>query len=148
MARFGIGWLGVVALATVACAGSSGSSKTSSGASTAATAASAENEAKQPGTASAAGDSAGASSAGGATRQVVGRIELLDRANEVTLSGTERVGLAFDQFKIDEATRITLPNGERATVADVSPGDEVRATFSGSGADAHLERLEILPSGE
>jgi hypothetical protein len=76
---------------------------------------------------------------------VVGRVELLDRANDVTLSGTEGVGLGFDKFKIDPSTPVTL-NGERASVADISPGDEVRATFAGKDTDAHLQRIEILPA--
>lgn len=146
MTRFVIGWLSVAALATLACASSTRSAKAGSGAASA-TAPAAANETKPSGTASAAGGSADASPAGEAARQIVGRVELLNRANEVTLSGTERVGLAFEKFKIDDGTKITV-NGERASVADVNAGDEVRASFSGKGDEAHLDRLEVLPSGE
>jgi hypothetical protein len=143
MTRFGIGWVGAAAFATLAYAGSTQSAKSSSGASAASTAA-AKRDAKPAATAS---GTAGSASTGGPTRVVVGRVELLDRANHVTVSGTERAGLAFDKFKIDQGTEITV-NGERASVAEVNPGDEVRASFSGKGDDARLERLEILPSGE
>jgi hypothetical protein len=133
MTRFLMIGLSAATLATVACAGGTGSAKAGTP-----RPAAAERDAKPTGKTSA---------ANGATREVVGRVELLNRANEVTLSGTERVGLAFDKFKIDPRTEVTV-NGERASAADVNPGDEVRASFSGHGEDAHLQKLEVLPPGK
>src|SRR5512144_1014358 len=139
MTRFLIVWLSAAGLATVACAGGTRSAK----AGTPAPAAAAR-DTKPAGQASA---PSAATPAKGATRVVGGRVELLDRANDVTLSGTERVGLAFDKFRIEPGTEVTV-NGERASVSDVNPGDEVRASFSGKGEDARLERLEVLPPGK
>jgi hypothetical protein len=137
MTRFGLGWLCAVAFATVACATGTRPAKASAGTTAPSTA---ERQATPAGAASQTSGSAAAP-----TRVVVGRVELIDRANEVTLSGTEGVGLGFDKFKIAPDTQVTV-NGQRATAAEVNPGDEVRASFSGKDDDAHLVRIEVLPS--
>ncbi len=137
-AGFAMGWVGAVALAASACAGSTRSAGTSSGA----TAAPATAPAPSGAASAMVGDT---SSAGAPTRVVVGRVELLDRANDVTLSGTEGVGLGFDKFKIQPDTPVLL-NDQQVGVAEINPGDEVRATFTGKDDDAHLQRIEILPS--
>ncbi len=139
MARFGIGFATAIAVATVACAGNARSAKAGSGPSAAATAPS---TAASSQTANAAN---GAAPASGPTRTVVGRVEVLDRANDVTLSGTEEVGLGFDKFKIQPDTQVTV-NGQRASAAEINPGDEVRASFTGKDSDAHLQRIDVLPA--
>ncbi len=127
MNRLGIVLATATALLALACAGSTHSGKTAS-------------------STAAAGPTAAASAAAGTpTRTVVGRVALIDRANDLTLAGTEAVGLAFDKFKIADGTPVTL-NGQHASVADIRPGDEVRASFVGSDADAHVQKIEILPS--
>ncbi len=136
MTRFVVGFSAVVvAVAAVAYAGGTRSARSSS----APTATSAAQSTR--------GSSAAAASAApaGPTRSVVGRVELLDRANDVTLSGTESVGLGFDKFKIEPSTEVTV-NGRRASAAEINPVDDVRASFTGNDADAHLQRIEVLPS--
>ena len=39
-------------------------------------------------------------------------------------------------------------NGERASAADLNPGDEVRASLSGSGDEIRVEKLEVVSPGE
>jgi hypothetical protein len=72
-----------------------------------------------------------------------GRIERLDRADNVTIAGSESVGLAFEEFKVDDKTQVTTPNG-KGTVAQLNEGDEVRASFSGSGEDLHVDKLQVV----
>jgi hypothetical protein len=141
MTSFRIGIVGAVALAALACAGSTRSGKPASSESGGTTIKTAAEERE------AASATAGATPAGTATREVEGRVELIDRANNVTLAGTESVGRAFEKFKIDEDTKITV-NGEQATVNEINPGDEVRASFSGEGDELRLERLEIVSPQE
>jgi Cu/Ag efflux protein CusF len=75
--------------------------------------------------------------------QVQGRIESIDRGNNVTLAGSEAIGHAFDHFKIDDDTRVTV-NGEKADLAELNEGDDVRASFSTSDGELHLDRIEVL----
>ncbi len=77
------------------------------------------------------------------TRVVVGRLESVDRANNLTIAGSEAAGLAFDKFKIDGDTQV-LRAGKDASVADLDEGQEVRASLSDN---LHVQRIEILPSG-
>jgi hypothetical protein len=80
--------------------------------------------------------------ASGATRQVEGRVELVDRANHLTLAGTETAGHAFDKLTVDQRTEVTV-DGKKATLADVNPGDPVRASFAPQGDELHVVRLEV-----
>ncbi len=73
-------------------------------------------------------------------------MQLLDRDNEMTLSGTEAVGHAFDKLKLDDATQVSV-NGQRGTIADVNEGEDVRASFSPKGNALHVDRIEILSPG-
>jgi Cu/Ag efflux protein CusF len=75
--------------------------------------------------------------------EVQGRIESIDRGNNVTLAGSEAIGHAFDRFKADEDTRVTV-GGDKADLADLAEGDEVRASFSTSGGELHLDRVDVL----
>ena len=138
MTRFGIGFVvGATALASLACAGGTRSGKAASqgGGKMIATAA-------QSGAPSGAADAA----AGAAKpKQLEGRIERIDRAHNVTLAGAEQVGPAFEKFKVDDDTKITV-NGEEATLSEVNPGDEVRASFSGQAEDLHVDHLDVVSS--
>jgi hypothetical protein len=77
--------------------------------------------------------------------EIQGRVVQVDRGNNLTVAGSESAGLAFDQFKVDSSTDVTI-GGSKASVNDVNPGDEVRASFSGTGDNLHVDRLQILPS--
>jgi Tfp pilus assembly protein PilW len=76
--------------------------------------------------------------------EIQGRIERVGKANSLTIAGSESAGLAFDQFKVDSSTDVTIGDA-KASINDVNPGDEVRASFSGTGDTLHVDRLQILP---
>jgi hypothetical protein len=59
------------------------------------------------------------------------------------IAGSESVGLAFEEFKLDDKTQVTTPSG-KGTVAELNEGDEVRASFSGSGEDLHVDKVQVL----
>ena len=92
--------------------------------------------------AAAGGDRASAAAKSG---EIQGRVERVDRANNLTIAGSESAGLAFDEFKVDSNTEVTI-GGAKASVASVNPGDEVRASFSERGDSLHLDRLQVVPS--
>jgi hypothetical protein len=79
--------------------------------------------------------------------QVQGRIEAIDRGNNVVLAGSEAVGHAFDKFKVDDDTHVTI-NGEQAGLAELNEGDEVRASFSSSEGELHLDRIDVLTAND
>jgi hypothetical protein len=134
MKTFRIGIAGAAAIACIACAGHARTSKAgSSGAARAETGQESSPTAAAP-----------ATQAPGLT-EVQGRVERIDRANNVTLAGSERVGHAFEQLKLDDGTRITV-DGKEATPAEVHEGDEVRASFSVAGDELHVDRLDVLTS--
>ncbi|MFL5273783.1 MAG: hypothetical protein ACJ79E_17130, partial [Anaeromyxobacteraceae bacterium] len=72
-----------------------------------------------------------------------GRIERLDRADNAMIAGSESVGLAFEEFKLDDKTQVTTPNG-KGSLAELNEGDEVRASFSGSGEELHVDKLQVV----
>ncbi len=78
-------------------------------------------------------------------REVEGRVERIDRADNVTIAGSESAGLAFQPLKVDTGTEV-VKDGKKATLLDVEEGDEVRASMSGNGE--RVDRIEILRSDE
>jgi len=82
----------------------------------------------------------------GASGVVEGRAEL-DRANNLVVAGSEGEGLAFERFKIDDRTEVTI-DGQQASMAQVNAGDEVRAAYSGTPDALHVDRLEVVREGE
>jgi hypothetical protein len=130
---------------TASAAPDSASSTGPEGARASASPGAASTSSTAPRTASAA--TQGASSAGaqaGTPGKFLGRIERIDRADNVTIAGSEGVGLAFEQFKVDTKTEVVTPGG-KGSMTDLNEGDEVRASFSGSGEELHVDKLEVLP---
>jgi hypothetical protein len=82
-------------------------------------------------------DTASATAAPGG--EVTGRVDDLDRAaNTFTISGLS--------VKFDSGTEVTK-DGQRASPAEIKEGDQVRASFSGSGTDRTAQRIEVMSSG-
>jgi hypothetical protein len=88
--------------------------------------------------------SAPATAAAPTSGEIQGRVEQVDRSDNLVISGSERAGLAFDHFKADDRTEVTI-GGKKASLADVEPGDEVRASFSGQGDALHVDKLQVTP---
>jgi hypothetical protein len=88
-----------------------------------------------------AGTDTGASTSSGtsqAGKQLAGRIDRIDRStNTLTLDGR--------MLKMDSSTEVTK-DGSRATLSDVKEGDQVRASFSGSGDTLNAQRIEVMSS--
>jgi hypothetical protein len=136
MRTFRIGIAGAAAIACIACAGHARTSTAASGGAAQA----------DTGQASSTTAAAPAVQALG-PKEIQGRVERIDRANNVTLAGSESVGHAFEQLKLDDETRIKV-DGKEATPIEVHEGDEVRASFSVQGDELHVDRLEVLTSAQ
>jgi hypothetical protein len=79
-----------------------------------------------------------------ASGEIQGRVEQVDPADHFVIAGSEKAGLGFDHFKADERTEVTI-GGKKASLAEVQPGDEVRASFSGQGDALHVDKLQVTP---
>jgi Cu/Ag efflux protein CusF len=79
-----------------------------------------------------------ARSGGSSTSAVSGTVKNVDPAkNEVTVAGSHGTLTVTDETQI-------VKDGQRAALADVHEGDEVRASYSGAGDTLHVSRLEIV----
>ncbi len=136
MRRLGIVAMVWLALGSVAWAGNTGAAKANAAA----------NRGPSAASSSTSGGATNAAAPAGREQNVEGRVQLLDRDNEMMLSGTEAVGRAFDKLKLDDATRVTV-NGQQGTIADVNEGQDVRASFSPKDGELHVDRIEILSPG-
>jgi flagellar basal body L-ring protein FlgH len=76
--------------------------------------------------------------------EIAGRVEQVDPADHFVIAGSEQSGLGFDHFKADERTEVTI-GGKKASLAEVQPGDEVRASYSGQGDALHVDKLQVTP---
>jgi hypothetical protein len=71
--------------------------------------------------------------------ELTGRVESFDRSqNTLTISGTE--------LEIDSSTEV-MRDGTRASISDIKEGDQVRASFTGSGDTAAARRIEVMTQG-
>jgi Domain of unknown function (DUF5666) len=78
--------------------------------------------------------------ASGATREgpLTGRVAKIDRSrNTIEVGGKT--------LKIDSTTELTK-DGTRAGFQDIKEGDQVRASYAGSGKPLHAQRLEVTSS--
>lgn len=70
-----------------------------------------------------------------------GKVQRFDRSkNELTLSGSDR------KLKLDSTTKV-MRDGARASIDDIKEGDQVRASFSGSGDTLEVRSLDITSEG-
>lgn len=70
-----------------------------------------------------------------------GKVQRFDRSkNELTLSGSDR------KLKLDSTTKV-MRDGARASIDDIKEGDQVRASFSGSGDTLEVKSLDITSEG-
>ena len=76
-----------------------------------------------------------------ATKSLQGKVEKFDRAeNTLTLSGTDK------KLKVDSSTQV-MKEGARASLEDIKEGDQVRASYSGTGETVNAQTIDIVPSG-
>jgi Cu/Ag efflux protein CusF len=68
--------------------------------------------------------------------QVTGKVGKIDKTNkEITLS-----------LKVSDSTQVTK-DGQRASLTDIKEGDQVRASFSGSGESLQVTEIEVMSPG-
>lgn len=81
------------------------------------------------------------SSTSGHFDALAGKVQRFDRSkNELTLSGSDR------KLKLDSTTKV-MRDGARASIDDIKEGDQVRASFSGSGDTLEVKSLDITSEG-
>ncbi|HTP25766.1 MAG TPA: hypothetical protein VMK12_08920 [Anaeromyxobacteraceae bacterium] len=77
----------------------------------------------------------------GSDKSLHGKVENFDRtSNTLTLSGSSKT------FKLDPSTKVSK-NGAKATLDDIQEGDEVRASYSGSGNTLQVKSIDIMSTG-
>jgi Cu/Ag efflux protein CusF len=68
--------------------------------------------------------------------QVTGKVDKIDKSNnELTLS-----------LKVSDSTQVKK-DGQTASLTDIKEGDQVRASFSGSGESLQVTEIEVMSSG-
>lgn len=94
------------------------------------------------GTTGSMGTGSTASTMGDASSQhLVGTVEKFDQASkELTLANSDK------KLKISDDTTV-MKDGQQATVSDIQEGDQVRASFSGSGDTLQVSRIEVMSAG-
>jgi hypothetical protein len=74
-----------------------------------------------------------ASSSASSRNQIEGKVDKFNQSSkELTLS-----------LKLSDSTQVTK-DGQRATLSDIKEGDQVRASFSGSGESLQVTRIEVM----
>ncbi len=70
-----------------------------------------------------------------------GKVEKFDRSkNTLTLSGSDKT------LKLDSSTKV-MKDGSQASLEDIKEGDQVRASYSGSGSTLKVKSIDIMSAG-
>lgn len=79
----------------------------------------------------------GTASAGTAGQnEITGKVEKYDKAKkELSL-----------RLKVSDDTQV-MKDGQRASLSDIKEGDQVRASFTGSGENLQVQRIDVVSSG-
>ncbi len=86
--------------------------------------------------------SSGMGSSASAKNEVSGKVEKFDRsAHTLKLRGSDK------ELKVDPSTTDVTRDGAHASLEDIKEGEQVRASFSGSGDDLTATRIDIQSSG-
>lgn len=75
------------------------------------------------------------------SQELTGTVEKFDHASkELTLANSSK------KLKISDDTTV-MKDGQAATLTDIQEGDQVRASFSGSGDTLQVSRIEVMSAG-
>lgn len=75
------------------------------------------------------------------SQQLTGTVEKFDHAaKELTLANSSK------KLKISDDTTV-MKDGQAASLTDIQEGDQVRASFSGSGDTLQVSRIEVMSAG-
>ncbi|WP_242345584.1 hypothetical protein [Anaeromyxobacter terrae] len=73
--------------------------------------------------------------------ELTGKVEKFDRdTKELTLANSDK------KLKVSDSTRV-MKDGQRASLSDIKEGDQVRASFSGTGDTLQVNRIDVMTSG-
>jgi Cu/Ag efflux protein CusF len=73
-------------------------------------------------------------------KQLSGTVQKYDKdSNELTLANSDK------KLKLTDSTKV-MRNGRRASTTDIREGDQVRASYSGSGDTLNVTRIDLIPS--
>ena len=87
------------------------------------------------------GGSATEQHAMGSKNELTGTVEKFDReTKELRLQNSEK------KLKVSESTRV-MKDGQTASLSDIKEGDQVRASFSGSGDTLMVSRIDLMTAG-
>jgi Cu/Ag efflux protein CusF len=93
---------------------------------------------EQPGAATEKHEAMGGTASAGAAGQneITGKVEKYDKAKkELSL-----------RLKVSDDTQV-MKDGQRASLSDIKEGDQVRASFTGSGENLQVQRIDVVSSG-
>jgi Cu/Ag efflux protein CusF len=87
------------------------------------------------------GTSAPSSSATTGTQELTGTVQKFDKdSNELTLSSSDR------KLKVSDDTQV-MKDGQIGSISDIHEGEQVRASFSGTGDTVQVQRIEVMSAG-
>ncbi|HSD19727.1 MAG TPA: hypothetical protein VLC54_06810 [Anaeromyxobacter sp.] len=73
--------------------------------------------------------------------ELTGTVEKFDReSKELTLQNSDK------KLKVSDSTRV-MKDGQSASLSDIKEGDQVRASYSGSGDTLQVSRIDVMTSG-
>ncbi len=86
-------------------------------------------------------DQSAAVSPSSSSNELSGRVEKFDRSNStLSLAGSDK------KLKLSDDTTV-MKDGQKASLSDIKEGDQVRASFSGSGVTLQATQIWITSSG-
>src|SRR3990172_657621 len=133
---FGLATAGMVFMASHALALTGGSGTESTGSTGSTTGTMGESSGSSTGSAATSGPSATRSGT-----ELQGKVEKFNRSkNTLTLSGSSKT------LKVDSSTKV-MKDGSNASLDDIKEGDEIRASYSGSGNTVKVKSLDIMSAG-
>ena len=83
----------------------------------------------------------GASSAAASAQELTGTVEKFDQSSkELKLTNSDK------KLKVSDSTQVTK-DGQKASLSDIKEGDQVRASYSGSGDTLEVITIEVMGAG-
>jgi Cu/Ag efflux protein CusF len=73
--------------------------------------------------------------------ELTGKVQKFDRkSNELTIANSQK------KLKVSDDTQVRK-DGQKATLSDIKEGDQVRASFTGTGNTLQVNRIDVMSSG-
>ncbi len=83
-----------------------------------------------------------ATSTSSTSKSLTGEVAKVDKKDHtVSIKGTDQ------KLKVDPTSTQVMRNGSQASIDDIKEGDQVRASFSGTGSQIKVNKIDVLSSG-